>query len=120
MSVINENVRIVDIENIKSYAKWLMYKVVPSDKPAVEMTLKDLLADQPTWNMESVIYGLSCLDGLAATGNIMYDVYEPEECLDDPEKADIKIFLCLQSSNPQKNHLSYVLLAVVIPVFVRR
>lgn len=97
---ITADTRPADIESLSLYKDYLMYKVVPEDRPAVEMTLAEMQKDQPTWNIESMIRGLEHLDRLASANNIMYDVYRPEECEDDPEKKDVKVFYLPADQQP--------------------
>lgn len=92
MSKITGSTRPIDIENLEPYAGYLMYRVVPADKPAAEMTFEELKADQPTWDIDSMIRGMEHLSELAGKQKIMYDVYPPEECVDDPEKKEVKLF----------------------------
>ena len=80
-----------DIDILKPYGKYLMYKCIPKDKPAVEMTYAEMNEDQPTWNVESMIKGTERLIELAKQEKLLYDVYSQEEWSDDPEKADVKL-----------------------------
>lgn len=92
MQEILANTKPSDIETLKPYLKYLMYKCVPADRPAVEMTYAEMHEDQPTWNVDSMIRGTKHLCEIAEKQQIMYDVYTQEECADDPEKEDVKLF----------------------------
>ena len=92
MAAITKDTRPVDIENLAPFADYLMYKCVPVDKPAVEMTFAEMNKEQPTWDVDSMIRGMKRLSEVAGTRKVMYDVYSDEECADDPEKKDIKVF----------------------------
>lgn len=89
---INGGTRIADIANLKSCAPYLMYKCVPHDRGAVEMTFDELHADQPTWEVASMVRGMEHLDSIAEKQQVMYGVYPEEECAKDPEKRDVKVF----------------------------
>ena len=73
-----------------------MYKCVPQDKP----TFAEMQQDQPTWNVSSMIRGMEHLCALAGKQEIMYDVYAPEDCGDDPEKQDVKVFFLPAEGQP--------------------
>lgn len=88
---ISKDTRPCEVKVLKPYEKYLMYKCVPRDKPAVEMTYAEMNEDQPTWNVDSMIEGTRRLAELAERNKLLYDVYSPEECEDDPEKADVKL-----------------------------
>lgn len=99
---ITADTRPADIESLKPYKDYLMYKVIPQDQPAVEMTLAEMQKDQPTWNIGSMIRGLEHLDAIASKQNVMFDVYQPEECADDPEKRDVKVFFLPADQQPSE------------------
>lgn len=75
MQEILANTKPSDIETLKPYLKYLMYKCVPADRPAVEMTYAEMHEDQPTWNVDSMIRGTKHLCEIAERQQIMYDVY---------------------------------------------
>lgn len=102
MAEITSKMRPIDIENLKPYADYLMYKCVPVDKPAVEMTFEELKENQPTWNIDSMIYGMEHLSNLAGKQKIMFDVYSQEECEETPEKKDIKVFFLPANKQPSE------------------
>ena len=97
---ITPDTRPIEIENLKPFADYMMYKCVPQDKPAVEMTFAEMRQDQPTWNVDSMIRGMAHLSALAGKQKVMYDVYAPEECADDPEKRDVKVFFLPADRQP--------------------
>ena len=99
-ALITKDTKPAEIEALKPYAKYLMYKCVPVDKPAVEMSFEEMNREQPTWNVDSMIRGMERLTALAENGNIMYDVYTPEECTEDPEKADVKLLYMPAEKQP--------------------
>ena len=92
MIEITANTRPSDIEALKPYLKYLMYKCVPVDRPAVEMTYAEMHENQPTWDIGSMIRGTRNLCAAIEKQPVMFDVYAPEECTDDPEKNDVKLF----------------------------
>lgn len=100
MMKITADTRPIDIEGLKPYADYLMYRCKLADRPAVEMTFAEMRKEQPTWNVESMIRGLEHLRKVAAQRRVMYDVYPEEACADDPEKRDIKLFFLPASQQP--------------------
>lgn len=100
MVKITADTKPVDIEELKPYADYLMYKCVPADRPAVEMTFAEMNKDQPTWNVDSMIRGMERLREAAKERKVMYDVYTEQECGDDPEKRDIKLFFLPSKVQP--------------------
>lgn len=50
---ITADTRPAEIEVLRPFSKYLMYKCVPIDKPAVEMTFAEMQKDQPTWDTDS-------------------------------------------------------------------
>ena len=99
---ITRDTRPVDVEVLKPYMNYLMYKCVPGEKPAVEMSYAEMNENEPTWNVDSMVAGTKRLAELAEQGNLMYDVYTPEECADDPEKADIKLLYMPAKQQPSE------------------
>ena len=101
---ITADTRPIDIEGLKPYAPYLMYKSVLADRPAVEMTFAQMHQEQPTWDVESMIRGVERLLEAASQRKVLYDVYQETECADDPEKKDVKLFflpsLCQPSDKP--------------------
>lgn len=97
---ITADTRPAEIEVLRPFSKYLMYKCVPIDKPAVEMTFAEMQKDQPTWDTDSMIRGMEHLCEVAAAQKVMYDVYTPEECTDDPEKQDVKLFFLPAKHQP--------------------
>lgn len=97
---ITPDTRPVDIENLVPFADYLMYKCVPVDRPAVEMTFAEMHENQPTWDVDSMIRGMARLSEVAGQRRVMYDVYSEEECADDPEKKDIKLFFLPADAQP--------------------
>lgn len=92
-----------EIEDLNNNAKYLMYKCVMRDKPAVDLTFDEMHEDQPSWNIESMISGAKRLAEIAGRQKVLYDVYEPEECEDDPEKEDVKVwFMPAKKNAPDK------------------
>lgn len=100
MQKITANTRPVDIEVLKPFSQYLMYKCVPVDRPAAEMTFQEMHQEQPTWDVDSMIRGMKNLCEIAEKQQVMYDVYQPEECEEDPEKADVKIFFLPAKEQP--------------------
>ena len=100
MLKITADTRPVDIEELKPYADYLMYKCVPVDRPAVEMTFAEMNENQPTWNVDSMIRGMERLREVAKERKVMYDVYTEQECSDDPVKKDIKLFFLPSKVQP--------------------
>ena len=84
--------RPIDIEGLKPYAPYLMYKCVLADTPAVELTFAQMHENQPTWNVDSMIRGMERLLEAVSVREVMYDVYPERDCVDDPEKKDCKLF----------------------------
>lgn len=97
---ITADTRPSDVELLKPYLNYLMYKCVPVDKLAVEMTYAEMKAEQPTWDVDSMIRGTEHLCEIAAVRQVMYDVYSSEECAADPEKEDIKLFFLPAAQKP--------------------
>ena len=62
------------------------------DKPASQMTLAELHENQPSWDIESMKRGLTRLTEIAENGPCLYDVYTPDECLEQPAKKDVRIW----------------------------
>ncbi len=100
MMKITRDTRPVDIDELKYCAGYLMYKCVLEDRPAVEMSFAEMREKQPTWDVDSMIRGMERLREAAAGHRIMYDVYTEEECADDPEKKDIKLFFLPARQQP--------------------
>lgn len=100
MQKITANTKPAEIEVLKPFSKYLMYKCVPIDRPAVEMTFQEMHENQPTWDVNSMIRGMEHLCETAEKQQVMYDVYCPEECEDDPEKADVKVFFLPAKEQP--------------------
>ena len=92
MKKLTADTRPVDIEECKPYAGYLMYKCMLGGRPAVEMSFAQMKQNQPTWNVDSMIRGMEHLREVAGVRQVMYDVYTEEECREDPEKRDIKLF----------------------------
>ncbi len=102
MQTLTANTRPADIEVLKPFLNYLMYKCVPVDKPAVEMTYQEMHENQPTWDVESMLRGTAHLCEITEKQKVMYDVYQPEECRDDPEKADVKLFFLPARQQPSE------------------
>lgn len=100
MQKITADTRPADIEVLKPFLKFLMYKCVPVDKPAVEMTFQEMHENQPTWDVDSMIRGMEHLCEIAEKQQVMYDVYRPEECEDDSDKEDVKVFFLPAQEQP--------------------
>lgn len=92
MEIINGKTRPADIKAFKKYADYLMYKCVINGKPAAEMSFEEMHEEQAGWDINSMIRGASRLAELAETQESLYSVYLPEECIDDPEKKDVKVW----------------------------
>lgn len=99
---ITADTRPSEIEILKPYLNYLMYKCVPVDRPAVEMTYAEMKAEQPTWDVDSMIRGTEHLCEIAASRQVLYDVYSPEECAADPEKGEIKLFFLPAIQQPSE------------------
>lgn len=91
MTTINENTKVADIDELAPLMPYLMYQVQMMGKPAVELSFAQMLEEQPTWSTESMVCGTQRLVSLAERGQLLYDVYEAQECVDDPRKAEIKL-----------------------------
>ena len=102
MNRITKDTRPIDIENLAPFADYLMYKCVPADKPAVQMTFAEMNRVQPTWNVDSMIRGMAHLSEVARRRKVMYDVYSGAECLEDAEKKDIKVFFLPADTQPSE------------------
>lgn len=100
MRSITPDTRPADVEELAPFADYLMYKCVPVDRPAVQMTFREMHENQPTWDVDSMIRGMERLREAAVKGKVMYDVYSPAECEEDPEKADIKLFFLPARTQP--------------------
>lgn len=100
MQTITADTRPADLEVLKPYLKYLMYKCVPVDRPAVEMTFEEMHENQPTWDVDSMIRGTKHLCEIAEKQQVMYDVYQPKECEEDPDKADVKVFFLPAKKQP--------------------
>lgn len=81
-----------EIRGLSEYAKYLMYKCTMKDMPAVNLTLDEMHEEQPSWNVESMVQGLKRLVDVAEKQNVLFDVYKTDECTDDPEKEDVKLW----------------------------
>ncbi len=81
-----------EIPALKQYADYLCYNCTPIDKPASQMTLAELHENQPSWDIESMKRGLTRLTEIAENGPCLYDVYTPDECLEQPAKKDVRIW----------------------------
>ena len=91
MKEITAGTRPADIEYFSDIAPYIMYRCVPKDVPAVEMTFEEMHEDQPTWNVQSMIDGACHLRDIAGSRRILWDVYTEEEAEDDPEKREVKL-----------------------------
>lgn len=97
---ITKDTRPVDIEELKPYIDRLMYKVVPIDKPAVEMTFAEMAKEQPTWNVSSMIRGAEHLREKATEGNLFYQTYSEADISEDSEKGDVGVFFLPADTQP--------------------
>ncbi len=77
---------------LENNANFLMYKCIMRDKPAEELSLFQMHEDQPTWDVGSMMSGLSRLSELSAEGEILHQVYDPETCEAEIDKADVCIW----------------------------
>lgn len=92
MEVIMGQTRLAEVDVLKESAKYLMYKCVMRGKPAVELSFQEMNEEQPSWDIGSMIYGIKRLTETAEKQKVLYDIYESAECLDDPEKKDVKLW----------------------------
>ena len=100
MKEITKDTRPVDIENLGPLAPYIMYKCMTKNVPSVTLTFEEILEDQPTWDMDSMIRGAAHLRDVAGKRKVLIDVYTPEECLDDPAKADVKLLYLPADTQP--------------------
>lgn len=84
--------KISEIEVLKPYEKYLIYKSGNLGMSVTELTFEEACKNQPSWNVTDMIWATEGLVRFAEEGNIMYDVYSEEECLEDKEKQDVKLF----------------------------
>lgn len=89
---INTNTRLVDLQTLKPYADYLLYKLFFNGVPAVEMTIAQLHEEQPNWSVDSMICGIERLNRAVQRRRVMYDVYGKDDCLKSLEKKDVKLF----------------------------
>lgn len=97
---ITKDTRPVDIKELYPYKDLLMYKCVPVDVPAVEMTFAEMAHEQPTWNIPSMIRGMEHLREIAANGPLFHNVYSAEEIVEDPEKEAVGVFYLPAEEQP--------------------
>ena len=97
---ITSSTRPCDIEALKPFKNYLMYKTLLADRPVVEMTFDEMKVEAPNWDTDMMIRGLEHLAEAAARRKTMYDVYSPEECGDDPDKRDVKLFYLPADEQP--------------------
>lgn len=80
-----------EIEALKPYRKYLCYQA-GFEKPVTEYTLEELQAMIPSWSAKGQASGLQRVTELAEKQEILFDVYAEAECVDDPQKRDVKIW----------------------------
>lgn len=92
MGGISIKTRAADLEPVKKYAKYLMYKELVDGRHPEMLTFENLQEIVPAWNAVSMAAGIGRLCEAAQQGQVMYDVYTEEECMDDEEKKEVKIW----------------------------
>ena len=97
---ITRDTRILDAEPLRPFARFLMYKVNLHGRPAEELSIGEMCEGQATWDADTMVRGANRLLTLAERGQVMWDVYPPEERGDDPEKADIKLLYMPAEQQP--------------------
>ena len=97
---ITKDIRLIDVEEFQPFVDYLMYKVGPVETPAKLLSFQELHNEQPTWSVEGMVNGAARLRDVARQRQVCYDVYAPEECDDDPEKADVKLFYLPAEQQP--------------------
>lgn len=80
------------IKLLQENAKYLMYKCIMKDKPAIELTLEEMHEEQASWAIDSMIHGLQRLEEVTGEQKVLYDVYSADECTDDAEQGDVKLW----------------------------
>lgn len=105
---ITKDTKMAEVEILKPYVKYLMYKCIMEDKPAVELSFQEMHELQPTWNVKSMIRGIEHLCEEASKRQLLYPVYTAEECKEDPEKADVHLLYLPGKKKEQE--LPFVLL----------
>lgn len=80
-----------EIESLKPYSKFLCYQAA-FEKPVTEYTLEELQGFISAWSAEAEAAGLQRAAELAEKQEILFDVYREEECGDDPQKKDVKLW----------------------------
>lgn len=92
METITEKMKLNEIESLKEYRGLLLYNSEVNGKPSESYSLEELQKGIPAWNPESALNGLKRLQELAADHQVMYSVYDEEECQDDEQKKMVKIW----------------------------
>lgn len=92
----NASSHLRDIPELAPFADYLMYKYTDAGRPASEMSVEELCANQPTWDVDSMVRGLEHLRQVAATRRVFYNVYDGGE----DEKRDVKLFFLPAEHQP--------------------
>ena len=92
----NASTRLMDIPELTPFADYLMYEFTDAGRPATQMSVEELCANQPTWDADSMMRGLERLGRAAAGRRVLYDVYPGGE----GKKRDVKLFFLPVEGRP--------------------
>ena len=92
----NASTRLMDIPELTPFADYLMYEFTDAGRPATQMSVEELCANQPTWDADSMMRGLERLGRAAAGRRVLYDVYPGGE----GKKRDVKLFFLPAEGRP--------------------
>ena len=102
MEIINENTIPEEIEVLKPYAPYLMWEPEALTDRGRRPNIAEWHERFPTWSTESIIYGLRELAACAERGQVLYDVYSPEEVAADPSKEHVKLWFMPSKIQPSR------------------
>lgn len=103
MEIITNSSRINEIASLKQYAGLLLYQSEADGKPSESYSPEELNRLMPAWSAESMVEGLKKLQELTEKQQVMYGVYQEEECLDDPQKKQVRIWHFPPENNVKEN-----------------
>lgn len=112
MQKINLQNRIKDIKKLEPYYAYMIYTIQDTLvlQHILETPIKNLPEFAPSINSESVLVGLQRLSELAEKRKIMYDIYTMEECVDDAQKKNVKIFFMPAVKEKRKKNAPFIII----------
>lgn len=89
-----------EVDALKPYAPYLMFRPLARDETPVYQSIEQMCKDCPTWPLESMIVGVRRAAELAEQGPILCDVYSPQEIAEDESRRDVKVWFFPAQTQP--------------------